>query len=121
MNWMRALIGGVLAEVLVTVLIAPVALVVGLETLADPANLPPALAYSIVVASFVAPLVLTQWVARRVNTHLILHGALVGFTAFAVYMIPMTLSGASQPPIYWAAHAMKIAGGLTGGYVAAMV
>lgn len=119
MNWKRALLGGLLAELLVLGLIAPVAVGVGLDSLSDPANIPALLGYSIVVASFVAPLLLTQWVARRVSTHLVLHGALVGFTAFVIYMIPMTLSGESQPPIYWAAHAAKILGGVTGGFVAA--
>jgi peptidoglycan/LPS O-acetylase OafA/YrhL len=119
MNWTRALLGGLLAELLVLVLIAPVALIVGLDSLGDPANVPAALGYSIVIASFVAPLLLTQWVAKRVSKQLVLHGALVGFTAFVIYMIPMALSGESQPPIYWAAHAAKIMGGLAGGFVAA--
>ena len=119
MNWKRALLGGLLAEVLVVVLIAPVVLVAGLDSLDDPANLPASVGYSIVLASFVAPVLMTQWVARRAASRLLLHGFLVGFTAFVVYMIPMTLSGESQPAIYWAAHAMKILGGLTGGFVAA--
>ena len=118
MNWTRALVGGLLAELLVLVLIAPVALGVGLESLGDPANVPPLLGYSIVVASFIAPVIVTQWVAKRVSSRLVLHGALVGFTAFAIYMIPMTLSGEAQPPIYWVAHAAKLFGGLTGGFVA---
>ena len=118
MNWKRALLGGLLAEVLVVVLIAPVVLVAGLDSLDDPANLPASVGIGIVIASFVAPVVMTQWVARRANSRLLLHGFLVGFTAFVVYMIPMTLSGESQPAIYWAAHAMKILGGLTGGFVA---
>ena len=118
MNWTRALVGGLLAELLVIVLIAPVALGVGLDSLGDPANVPPLLGYSIVVASFVAPLIVTQWVTKRVSSRLVLHGALVGFTAFAIYMIPMTLSGEAQPPIYWVAHAAKLLGGLTGGFVA---
>jgi membrane associated rhomboid family serine protease len=119
MKWTRAIAGGLLAEILVLVLIAPVALVVGLDTLGDPANVPPPIGYSIVVASFLAPLVLTQWVAKPLRSQFVLHGLLVGLTAFVVYMIPMTLSGESQPPIYWAAHAMKVLGGLTGGFVAA--
>ncbi len=118
MNWIRVLFGGLLAEVLVIVLIAPVALVVGLDSLGDPANVPVALGYSIVIASFVAPLLLTQWVVRKVSSQLVLHGTLVGFVAFAIYMIPMTLSGESQPAIYWAAHAAKILGGFTGGVMA---
>ena len=119
MNWTRALLGGLLAEILVLVLIAPVALIVGLDTLGDPANVPVALGYSIVIASFVAPLLLTQWVTKRASSQFVLHGAVVGFTAFIIYMIPMVLSGESQPPIYWAAHAAKIIGGVTGGVVAA--
>ena len=119
MNWKRALLGGLFAEILVLVLIAPVALAVGLDSLGDPANVPAPLGYSIVAASFVAPLLLTQWVVRRASRQLVLHGALVGFTAFVIYMIPMMLSGETQPPIYWAAHAAKIFGGVAGGFVAA--
>jgi nucleoside permease NupC len=119
MNWTRALVGGLLAELLVLVLIAPVALGVGLDSLGDPASVPPLLGYSIVVASFIAPLIITQWVTKRVSREkVVLHGALVGFTAFAIYMIPMTLSGEAQPPIYWVAHAAKLLGGVTGGLVA---
>jgi len=117
-NWKRALLGGLLAEILVLGLIAPVALAVGLDKLGDPANVPLVLGYSIVIASFIAPLLLTQWVVRKASSQLVLHGLLVGFTAFVIYMIPMTLSGESQPAIYWAAHAAKILGGLTGGFVA---
>ena len=119
MNWKRALLGGLLAEVLVLILISPVAFAVGLDKLGDPANVPPAIGYAIVIASFVAPILLTQWVAKRLTGQFVFHGFLVGFTAFVIYMIPMTLSGESQPPIYWAAHAAKILGGLTGGFVAA--
>jgi hypothetical protein len=120
MRWLRAILGGVLAEVLVLVLILPVAVAVGFDlSTGDPASVPPALNAAIVIASFVAPLLLTQWVARRLATDFLVHGLLVGVTAFAVYMIPMILSGESQPLVYWIAHAMKILGGLTGGAVAA--
>ena len=119
MKWTRALLGGLLAEIFVIVLISPVVLVVGLDTLGDPSNVPLSIGYSIVIASFIAPMLLTQWVAKSLTSQFIFHGFLVGFTAFVIYMIPMTLSGESQPPIYWAAHAAKILGGLTGGFVAA--
>jgi hypothetical protein len=119
MNWKRALAGGFLAELLVLVLITPVAVAVGLDKIGDPKNVPPALGYAVVVASFVAPLLLTQWVAKRVTSRFVLHGFVVGLTAFVIYMIPITMSGESQPAIYWAAHAAKTLGGLTGGFVAA--
>ena len=119
MKWTRALLGGLLAEIFVIVLISPVVLVVGLDKLGDPANVPLSIGYSIVIASFIAPMLLTQWVAKPLTSQFVFHGFLVGFTAFVIYMIPMTLSGESQPPIYWAAHAAKILGGLTGGFVAA--
>ena len=120
MRWLRTILGGILAEMLVLVMIMPVALAVGFDLSAgDPAAVPPALNAAIVVASFIAPLLLTQWVARRLVSQFVLHGFLVGFTAFVIYMIPMTLSGESQPPVYWLAHAMKILGGVAGGVVAA--
>lgn len=120
MNWNRALVGGFLAEVLVLVIVVPVALAVGYDLSAgDPSSAPPALNSAIVIGSFIGPLLMTQWVARPLTSRFILHGFLVGLTAFVIYMIPMTLSGESQPPIYWAAHAAKILGGVAGGFVAA--
>jgi putative membrane protein (TIGR04086 family) len=120
MKWGRAILGGFLAEVLVLVLVLPVALAVRYDlSSGDPSSVPPALNAAIVIASFIGPLVMTQWVARRVTSQLILHGLLVGFAAFVIYMIPITLSGEAQPLVYWVAHAMKILGGLTGGVVAA--
>lgn len=120
MRWLRAVLGGILAEMLVLVMILPVAFAVGYDlSTGDPSAVPPALNAAIVIASFIAPLLLAQWVVRRLTSQFVLHGFLVGFTAFIVYMIPMTLSGESQPPIYWIAHAMKILGGVTGGFVAA--
>lgn len=120
MRWLRAVLGGIIAEMLVLVMILPVAFAVGYDlSTGDPSAVPPALNAAIVIASFIAPLLLAQWVVRRLTSQFVLHGFLVGFTAFIVYMIPMTLSGESQPPIYWIAHAMKILGGVTGGFVAA--
>ena len=120
MNWMRAIVGGVLAEVLLVVVLMPVVfLFYDFEILQTPDNLPFAIAFLIVAGSFLAPALLTQWVAKRASSRLVLHGLLVGFTAFVVYATPLMLAGEHQPPLYWFAHAMKILGGLTGGFVAA--
>ena len=120
MNWMRAILGGILAEVLLIVVLMPVVLIFySMETLQNPDNLPFVIALLIVAGSFAMPALVTQWVAKRASSQLVLHGLLVGFTAFVVYATPMLLAGERQPPIYWVAHAMKILGGLAGGYVAA--
>ena len=120
MNWMRAIGGGILAELLLFVVLMPVVLIFfSMETLQNRDNLPLAIAIIVVAGSFVMPALMTQWVAKRATSRLVLHGLLVGFTAFVVYATPMVLAGEHQPPLYWAAHAMKILGGLTGGYIAA--
>ena len=115
----RAILGGILAELLLMVPVVLVALWAGVLGTDMRTNLPVSVAVTVVAGSFLMPLLLTQWVARSVTSRFVLHGAIVGFSAFAVYMIPMLLAGASQPPIYWLAHAMKILGGLTGGIAAA--
>ena len=120
MNWMRAIVGGILAELLLVVVLMPVVLIFfSMETLQDPANLPFVIAFIVVAGSFVMPALVTQWVAQRASSRLVLHGLLVGFTAFVVYATPMFVAGEHQPPLYWFAHAMKILGGLTGGFIAA--
>ena len=120
MNWLRAIWGGILAEQLLIVVLMPVVLIFySTETLQHPDNLPAVIAFIIVAGSFAMPALVTQWVAKRASSRLVLHGLLVGFTAFVVYATPMFLAGEHQPPLYWFAHAMKILGGLTGGFVAA--
>lgn len=120
MNWMRAIGGGILAELLLVVVLMPVVFIFyDFETLQDPDNLPFPIAFLVVAGSFVMPALLTQWVAKQASSRLVLHGLLVGFTAFVVYVTPMLLAGEQQPPLYWFAHAMKILGGLTGGFIAA--
>jgi hypothetical protein len=119
MNWMRAILGGILAEVLLIVVLMPVVLIFySMETLQNPDTLPFAIAFIVVAGSFAMPALVTQWVAKRATSRLVLHGLLVGFTAFVVYATPMFLAGEHQPLLYWLAHAMKVLGGLTGGYVA---
>ena len=120
MKWMRAIVGGILAELLLVVVLMPVVFIFyDFDTLQDPDNLPFPIAFLVVAGSFVMPALLTQWVAKRASSRLVLHGLLVGFTAFVVYVTPMLLAGEQQPPLYWFAHAMKILGGLTGGFIAA--
>ena len=119
MNWKRAILGGILAELVLIVLFVPVAFAVGFDRLADPNNLPPGVLALVIVGSFVTTFLLMQWVGRRVTSRFVLHGVVVGLAAFAVYIIPVLASGGQQPPMYWFAHVMKILGGVTGGLIAA--
>jgi putative membrane protein (TIGR04086 family) len=119
MNWKRAIVGGIMAELALIVVLLPFAVVVGFDRLADPTNIPPIILAVVIAGSFVTTLLLTQWVARRVSSRFVLHGAVVGLAAFAVYMIPVVAGGGEQPPLYWLAHAMKVLGGMSGGVIAA--
>ena len=119
MNWKRAIVGGILAELLLIVVLLPVLFVVGFDSLADPNNVPPVVLGVVIGGSFVTTLLLMQWVARRVTSRFVIHGALVGLAAFTFYIIPVVATGGSQPPMYWLAHAMKLLGGMCGGVVAA--
>jgi len=119
MNWKRAIIGGILAELLLIVLLLPVLAVIGFDSLSDPNNVPPIVLGVVIGGSFITTLLLMQWVAKRVSSRFVIHGAIVGLAAFAVYMIPVIAGGGEQPPAYWLAHAMKLLGGMTGGVVAA--
>jgi len=120
MNWIRAIVAGILAELLLIVVLLPVVFIFyDFDTLQNRDNLPFAIAFIIVAGSFAMPALMSQWVAKRAPSRLVLHGLLVGFTAFVFYATPMILAGEHQPPLYWIAHAMKILGGLTGGFIAA--
>lgn len=119
MNWKRAILGGILAELTLIAAFLPVVYLVGTDRLADPNNMPAAVLAFVISGSFITTLLLMQWVARRVSSRFVLHGAVVGVAAFMVYMIPVVAGGGEQPPLYWLAHAMKLLGGMTGGIIAA--
>ena len=119
MNWKRAIVGGILAELLLVVALLPVLAVIGFDSLSDPNNVPPIILAVVIGGSFITTLLLMQWVARRVSSRFVIHGAIVGLAAFTFYIIPVVASGGAQPPAYWLAHAMKLLGGMSGGAIAA--
>lgn len=105
-HWLRVLIGGFLAEVLVIALVIPISLLFGQH----------ALLYAAPAASLLACFLLALWVARGVDSGFILHGILVGVVATLLY-IALTLAR-PEPLPYLLAHALKILGGAAGGLVA---
>jgi hypothetical protein len=106
-HWLRVLFGGFLAEVSVIALVLPIALLAGKNTLT----------YSAPAASLLACFVFALWVGRRLDSHFVLHGVLVGIVATLIY-VALTRGG-PEPLAYLIAHALKLLGGAAGGLVAA--
>lgn len=107
LRWGRVILGGVAAELVVFAIVFPVLHFFGQS----------AFLTSILVASFALPFVFALWVARHAESHLVLHGFLVGVVAALFYVI--LAWGQPEPLLYKIAHGLKLAGGLLGGVVAA--
>ena len=105
-RWGWILLGGFLAELAVFVLVIPLSLLAGQDSLL----------YSAPPASFAATVVFGIWVARKAPQRPVLHGALVGVAATLIY-IGVSL-GRPEPIAYVIAHVLKVLGGAAGGFVA---
>ena len=106
-RWGWVLLGALLADVAVTLLVVPVALLDGYEHLG----------YVAPTAAFVGVLVVAYWIARKASQRAVLHGLLVGLVAMLIY-IPVELADEVT-----FAHALssllKVLGGVVGGFVVA--
>ena len=72
------------------------------------------------VSSFATVFLFTLWVGKRIESAFVMHGVLIGvfgILLFSVMWIATTRSLA-QPPLYVAAHVLKVLGGIAGGLVA---
>jgi hypothetical protein len=106
MHWIRVLIGGFLAEASVFAVVLPVFWISGQH----------ALLYVAPVASLVMCFLFALWVGRRLESHFVLHGLLVGVVAAVLYV---ALTRAQPEPLaYYVAHGLKLLGGAAGGFVA---
>jgi putative membrane protein (TIGR04086 family) len=105
-HWGRILLGGLLAEIALILAIVPLGLHLGENFLH----------YTAPPGSFVMCFLGALWVCRRIESHFILHGTLVGVVAALIYV---GLTRAQPEPFaYIVAHALKLAGGACGGFVA---
>jgi putative membrane protein (TIGR04086 family) len=105
-HWARILLGGLLAEVALILAIVPLGLRLGDNFLR----------YTAAPGSFVMCFLGALWVCRRIESHFILHGMLVGVVAALIYV---ALTRARPEPFaYIVAHALKLVGGACGGFVA---
>src|SRR5215469_2018754 len=105
-HWVRAGIGGLLAELAAFSIVFPARSLFGQR----------AFLASILVASALMPFVFAVWVCSRVESRFALHGALVGIVAALFYL--GLAWGQPQPLLYRIAHGLKILGGVAGGVVA---
>ena len=72
---------------------------------------------SILVSSAALPFLFALWVDRRVESHFVLHGLMVGVVAALMYLI--VAWGQPEPFLYKVAHGLKLVGGLLGGVASA--
>ena len=115
LRWGRILLGGFLAELLLIVVVIPLRAAGSSES---------ALTALAVVGSFVVFVPIAWWLGRSLARP-VLHGVLMGAAAIAIYLlltVAATLFGPETGPtpwLYYVAHALKLAGGATGGWLAA--
>lgn len=106
MHWLRILIGGVLAEAVLILLVIPVNMKWGQHPLL----------YLAPAGSLACCFLFGFWAARSARSRFLLHGLLVGVVAMAIYLALTRLG--PEPWAYVVAHALKLAGGALGGWMA---
>jgi len=104
--WGWILLGGFLAELAIFVIVIPLSLLAGQQSLL----------YTAPPASFAAAFAFGLWVARKAQGGHVLHGTLVGVVAILIY-VGISL-GRPEPIAYVIANALKVLGGAAGGFVA---
>jgi hypothetical protein len=105
--WGRVTVGGICAELAVFAIVFPVLHFWG-QT---------AFLASILVTSAALPFIFALWVDRRVESHFVLHGLMVGIVAALMYVV--VAWGQPEPFLYKVAHGLKLMGGLLGGIASA--
>ena len=110
-RWMRVVSGALLLEIVLFAVLVPISFVnVTLFLIAVP------------VGVFAFGYLVTRWLSKPLSTHLVLHGALIGLVATAMYfglvlMQPGGLGAAVAvygAPLFYFSQAMRIAGCVSG-------
>jgi hypothetical protein len=72
------------------------------------------------LGSFATMFLFTLWAAKRIDSGLVLHGALIGVVGIVLFCILWisTTGTVTQPWPYVVAHALKVVGGISGALVA---
>ena len=106
-RWGWVLLGALLANVAVTAIVTPIAIIDGQERLGYVA--PP--------ASFVGALVVGYWIARKAPQRAVVHGLLVGCIAMLMY-VPVEFSQ-DVTFAHYLSSVLKVLGGAVGGFIVA--
>ena len=88
-RWGRILLGGLLVELVLIVMTAPVFVLMGTQ----------AMMVIVSPALFVVDLLFAYWVARKAQAHFLLHGLLVGTVASAIYFALVYAQFGSITPV----------------------
>jgi hypothetical protein len=114
LRWGRIVLGGFLAELILFLPVIAANIAGGGQR---------AITVIAVAGSYVVFVPVTWWMSRRLARP-VLHGALMGAAAAAIYTLIGVVGRYFQPNapptpfIYYVAHVLKIAGGATGGWLA---
>jgi hypothetical protein len=106
-QWGRVLFAAFLMEVVLVGIAIPLSL----------AGAGRVLVYVIPPAALIATFAVTVWLGRKINSHFVLHGVLIGVVGTLMY-IALTRAQ-PEPWQYWLTHALKVVGGAAGGMVLA--
>ena len=117
-RWPRILIGGLLTETIILGLFLALlwgTRLAGAPTIALPET--PLDFANAMISSLVVTFGCAYWVCRKVESHVVLHGLLVGVTAIFIFVL--LTQAEPEPPLYIVAHGLKLVGGAAGGLLAA--
>jgi hypothetical protein len=113
-RWGRVLLGGFVAELVLFAAVIPMRVAGSSES---------AITVLAVAGSFVVFVPVAWWLARPLARP-VLHGALMGGAAAAIYLLLQlgtmlfVADAPAVPFVYYVAHVLKLAGGATGGWLA---
>jgi hypothetical protein len=114
LHWGRIIGGGLLGELLLILMVIPLYAAASSDTV---------ITWAAVLGSFVVFVPVAWWLTRLLPRR-IRHGALMGAAAAAIYTLIglasqfLVADAPAVPLIYYVGHALKLAGGATGGWLA---